>query len=180
MNLANILTFLRLCSPFFFIFICLMVDSKLSENLYIFILFILMSITDYFDGLIARKYQMVSLFGKIFDPISDKILVASALIYILSFDKNILFPAFIIIFRELLVSGIREFSVNKKNVYIEVTYISKIKTFLQFFSLGALLLNNPLNTLYDIQIYNYALYGLWLATILTLYTGFKYSTNIIK
>ena len=56
MNLANILTILRLCSPFFFILVCLLVDSRFLENLYIFILFILMSITDYLDGLIARKY----------------------------------------------------------------------------------------------------------------------------
>lgn len=180
MNLANILTILRLGSPFLFILICLLIDSKFSENLYIFILFILMSITDYLDGFIARKFKMESLFGKVFDPISDKILVSSALLYILSFDNNILFPALIIIFREFLVSGLREFSVSKKNTYMNVVYISKIKTSLQFLSIGAFLLNDILYTLYTIQIYNFALYGLWLATILTIYTGFKYSSNIIK
>ena len=179
MNIANILTFLRLISPFFFIMICLLFEKKDTESLYIFILFVIMSITDYFDGIIARKYNMLSLFGKIFDPISDKILVSCALLYILSFDTNTLYPSMIIIFREFLVSGIREYSISKKQTHVNVTSISKIKTFLQFFSIGALLINDLLYSYYNIEIYNIALYGLWVAAILTLYTGFKYTNAII-
>ena len=179
MNIANVLTILRLISPLFFIMICLLFEKKDTESFYIFLLFVLMSITDYFDGFIARKYNMSSLFGKVFDPISDKILVSCALLYILSFDANTLYPSIIIIFREFLVSGIREYSISKKQIPVNVTSISKIKTFLQFFSIGALLINDLLYSYYNIEIYNLALYGLWVAAILTLYTGFKYTNAII-
>ncbi len=180
MNIANILTILRLMSPFFLIIICLSFEKKSDENFYIFLLFVIMSITDYFDGFIARKYNMSSLFGKVFDPISDKILVSSSLLYILSFDTNILYPSMIIIFREFVISGIREFSVSKNHIHVKVTNISKIKTSLQFLSIGAFLLNDLLHSVYALKIYNLALYGIWLAAILTLYTGFQYTHAIIK
>ena len=180
MNIANVLTILRLISPLFFIMICLLFEKKDTESFYIFLLFVLMSITDYFDGFIARKYNMLSLFGKIFDPISDKILVSSSLLYILSFDSNILYPSMIIIFREFVISGIREFSVIRNDIHVNVTNISKIKTSLQFFSIGAFLLNDILYSIYDIKVYNLALYGIWFAAILTLYTGLQYTHAIIK
>tara|TARA_B100001093_G_scaffold218976_1_gene209939 strand:- start:135 stop:680 length:546 start_codon:yes stop_codon:yes gene_type:complete len=180
MNIANTLTIMRLMSPFFFIIICLLFEKKGDENFYIFILFVIMSITDYFDGFIARKYNMSSLFGKVFDPISDKILVSSSLLYILSFDSNILYPSMIIIFREFVISGIREFSVIRNDIHVNVTNISKIKTSLQFFSIGAFLLNDILYSIYDIKVYNLALYGIWFAAILTLYTGLQYTHAIIK
>ncbi len=179
MNVANFLTILRLSSPLFFIIICLVVEEKNTESLCILLCFVFMSITDYFDGLIARKYNQISLFGKVFDPISDKILVSSALLYILSFDSNILLPSIIIIFREFLVSGIREFSTSKSKIHIDVAYISKIKTCLQFISIASFLSNNLLQSLYALNVYNYALYGIWIATILTLYTGLKYASTIV-
>ena len=177
MNIPNFLTILRITSPFFYIIICLFVDEKVDESMYIFIIFFILSFTDFFDGYVARKYNMVSLFGKVFDPVSDKILVCCSLFYLVSYDNNILYPSMIIILREFIVSGIREYSIKTRLSLLSVTFLSKLKTCLQFFSIGAFLIRDFLYTYCAIDIYQLGLIGLWITTILTLYTGFKYANK---
>ena len=89
--------------------------------------------------MLARKLNISSDYGKVFDPISDKILTSSALLFLSSINHKILIPSILIIFREFLISGIREFSLikNKKNVH--VSKLSKIKTTMQFIIISALL-----------------------------------------
>ena len=109
MNIPNILTLLRLLFPIV-ISLLFLIDLDYSKERFIVLtLFILFSITDFFDGYIARKLNQESVFGKIFDPVSDKVLSSSALIYILTFQNDVLIPALLIITREFIVSGNREF-----------------------------------------------------------------------
>ena len=113
MNIPNFLTILRLFFPIFIGIVChLKLDINL-EKLIILILFILFSLTDYLDGFLARKLNQESVFGKIFDPISDKILISTSLIYILTFENIILIPSLLIITREFIVSGTREYMLKK-------------------------------------------------------------------
>ena len=99
MNIPNFLTILRLFFPIFIGIVCyLKLDINL-EKLIILVLFILFSLTDYLDGFLARKLNQESVFGKIFDPISDKILTSTSLIYILTFENIILIPSLLIITR---------------------------------------------------------------------------------
>ena len=186
-NLPNILTNLRIACPLYFIIVILIFENKNTQSLFIFFIFLLLSITDYLDGLLARKLNISSVYGKVFDPISDKILTSSALLFLSSINHKILIPSILIIFREFLISGIREFSLikNKKNVH--VSKLSKIKTAMQFIIISALLVllsvKNEL-LLYknlNIEIFvNFCIYGLWTVTLLTLYTGFKYCYNVLK
>jgi CDP-diacylglycerol--glycerol-3-phosphate 3-phosphatidyltransferase len=115
----------------------------------------------------------VSTFGKIFDPISDKVLTSSTLIYILTFEINILIPAILIIAREFIVSGNREYMLKMKSKEINVIFLSKIKTTFQFLSISIYLAQDLLLQYYNVSIF--ALVCLWIATILTIYTGIQYS-----
>ena len=186
-NLPNILTIFRLVSPLYFLFVILSFEDQQKQSLILFFIFLLLSITDYFDGLLARKFNVTSSFGKVFDPISDKILTSCALLFLSSIDSLLLIPSILIIFREFLISGVREFSIinNKKNV--DVSILSKIKTTFQFFILSSLLIFNGLQKLpffegyFNIeQLINICIYGLWLVTLLTIYTGFQYCNKVFQ
>ena len=128
MNIPNFLTILRLFFPIFIGIVCYLKLDINFEKLIILVLFILFSLTDYLDGFLARKLNQESVFGKIFDPISDKILTSTSLIYILTFENIILIPSLLIITREFIVSGTREYMLKKNAKAIDVTYLSKIKT----------------------------------------------------
>ncbi len=104
-------------------------------------LFAIAGITDYFDGHLARRLKAQSNFGKCLDPIADKLIVIVAIVMLINFNRDpwILFPGLIIICREVLVSGLREFLAELR-VSIPVSKLAKIKTFVQMLSIGGLLL----------------------------------------
>ena len=186
-QLPNILTNLRLASPIYFIIILIIFKNQQIQSLILFYLFLILSITDYLDGYLARKLNVTSSYGKVFDPISDKILTSSALLFLCSIDNLILLPSILIIFREFLISGIREFSLSKGKKNVNVSVLSKVKTTLQFFIISFLLILNSLQSkliFYEKvnieKLYNFCIFGLWLVTLLTLYTGFQYCYKVFK
>ena len=144
-----------------------------------FFLFALASFTDYLDGFLARLYKEESKLGELLDPIADKILVASALILLVmnGIIKNYeVVAAIIILTREILISGLREF-LAKKEVSLPVSNLAKFKTFIQMSSIALLLTGETGNKIINFQDYNAQSIGiilLWLAAILTLYTGYDY------
>ena len=144
-----------------------------------FFLFVLASFTDFLDGLLARMYKEESKLGELLDPIADKIIVAAALI-LLVMDQTIrgfeVIAAIIILTREILISGLREF-LAKTSMSIQVTGLTKLKTFLQMLSIAILLTGESGNKLVNFQDYNAQTIGiilLWLSAFLTLYTGYDY------
>ena len=144
-----------------------------------FFLFVLASFTDYLDGLLARLFKEESKLGELLDPIADKILVAAALILLVMNNtiKNYeVIAAIIILTREILISGLREFLAEGK-VSMQVTGLAKLKTFLQMLSIAILLTGESGNKLINCQDYNAQTIGivlLWLSAFLTLYTGYDY------
>ncbi|MDR1495061.1 MAG: CDP-diacylglycerol--glycerol-3-phosphate 3-phosphatidyltransferase [Rickettsiales bacterium] len=110
-------------------------------NLVVAALFMLASITDYFDGYFARLYKVQTRFGRCFDPIADKLVTTVSLFMIVSFNDSIfiLIPSIIIVCREILVSGLREF-LGSLSVELPVTKLAKYKTALQMVAITALLL----------------------------------------
>ena len=144
-----------------------------------FFLFVLASFTDYLDGFLARLYKEESRLGELLDPIADKILVASALILLVmnGIIKNYeVIAAIIILTREILISGLREF-LARREVRIAVSNLAKFKTFIQMFSIALLLTGDTGNKIINFQDYNAQTIGiilLWLSAILTLYTGYDY------
>ena len=144
-----------------------------------FSLFVIASFTDFLDGLLARMYKEESKLGELLDPIADKIIVATALI-LLVMDGTIknfeVIAAIIILTREILISGLREF-LAKGKVNMPVSGLSKLKTFLQMFAIFILLLGQTGNKIINFQDYNAQTIGivlLWLSAALTLFTGYEY------
>tara|TARA_Y100000817_G_scaffold214703_1_gene168794 strand:+ start:2158 stop:2745 length:588 start_codon:yes stop_codon:yes gene_type:complete len=145
-----------------------------------FFLFVLASFTDYLDGLLARLYKEESRLGELLDPIADKILVAAALVLLImnGIIKNYeVIAAIVILTREILISGLREFLAKRKEATLPVSSLSKFKTFIQMFSIALLLTGETGNKIINFQDYNAQTIGivlLWIAAFLTLYTGYDY------
>ena len=144
-----------------------------------FFLFAIASFTDYLDGFLARIFKEESKLGELLDPIADKILVAAALILLVmngTIKNYEVIAAIIILTREILISGLREF-LAKGQITMQVTSLSKLKTFIQMISIAILLTGESGNKLINFQDYNAQTIGiilLWLSAFLTLYTGYDY------
>ena len=149
-----------------------------------FILFIVASFTDFLDGLLARMFKEESKLGELLDPIADKIIVAAALI-LLVMDGTIknfeVIAAIIILTREILISGLREF-LAKGQIKLPVSNLAKLKTFLQMFSISILLTGETGKRVINFQDYDAQTIGiilLWLSAFLTLFTGYEYLRKCI-
>jgi CDP-diacylglycerol--glycerol-3-phosphate 3-phosphatidyltransferase len=177
-NIPNILTIFRIALvP---LFVLAMVTAGDQARITAFVIFCLAGVSDALDGFAARKLRAGSDFGKMLDPIADKILVGVALMMLVAdgvFDGYKLFPALIILSREILVSGLREFLAGV-DVSVPVSRIAKTKTAIQMIAIGAMILR-PLATGFvpgtPATAYSTFAYGaLWLAAALTVYTGYVY------
>ena len=144
-----------------------------------FILFLIASFTDFLDGLLARMFKEESKLGELLDPIADKIIVATALI-LLVMDNTIknfeVIAAIIILTREILISGLREF-LAKGRIKLPVSNLAKLKTVLQMTAISILLTGETGNKIINFQDYNAQTIGiifLWLSAALTLFTAYDY------
>jgi CDP-diacylglycerol--glycerol-3-phosphate 3-phosphatidyltransferase len=137
--------------------------------------FILAAITDYFDGYFARAYEQQSALGRMLDPIADKLLIASCLLMLVS-DGTIhswsLWAAIVILCREILVSGLREFLAELK-VSVPVSRVAKWKTTFQLLAVGFLIAGPAGETVLPGTV-AIGIGLLWAAAILTIYTGWDY------
>ena len=140
-------------------------------------IYVLISSTDFLDGLLARKLNQISDLGTFLDPVADKLMVCAALILLIDYYHTwlITIPSIIIISREILVSALREWmSEIGKRANISVSWIGKSKTFMQMISILFLLFQQSLFIFSSKDIYTIGLVLLFSATILTLWSGFNY------
>ena len=176
-KIPNILTIGRIILVPIFVF-TFYIPGFLGDLIPFFI-FLLASFTDFLDGLLARLYKEESKLGELLDPIADKIIVATALVLLVMNDiiRNYeVIAAIIILTREIMISGLREF-LAKAQVSMPVTGLAKFKTFIQMFAIAILLTGESGNKLINFGDYNAHSIGivlLWLAAFLTLYTGYDY------
>ena len=189
--LPNALTILRiLLVP---VFVVAFVIPGPGARIVAVAVFALAGVSDWLDGFAARKLKAGSDFGRMLDPIADKVLVGVALMMLVaegtfsredavpgSLSLLRLVPALIILAREILVSGLREFLAGTR-VSVPVTTIAKFKTAVQMLAIGAMLLT-PLANLYfpDMPAKSYSAVAyvlLWIAAALTVYTGVVYFRN---
>jgi cardiolipin synthase len=178
-KIPNILTFFRLFSAPIFIVLFFFENNVLK--LFAGILFAFCGISDFLDGTLARKWKVESKIGQVFDPIADKLIVISA-ITMLIYDKSIenihIFPAISILLREVVISGLRE-SLSSLGIEIRSSFIGKFKTVIQIISILVLIFTtlnfNSIKTIYYIKyIEKFGLILLWLASFLSIYSGFEY------
>ena len=172
-HLPNILTMMRILLIPFFIYYFINGSFMVA-----FIIFMVASITDFFDGYLARKYQVISNFGKIMDPLADKLLVLSALA-LLSFGKHgylSMWIFIIITLREVLITILRDIY-KKKKIILAANNWGKIKTALQMVGLTVSFFLLGIN----FRLTNYVLYlnlYFWVVVIVTLLSGASYFKNI--
>ena len=143
MNLPNKLTILRaLMVPVFVFFILYPAEQEMLFRLIALFLFCTASFTDYLDGHIARKWNLVTNFGKFMDPLADKLLVCSALICMIPLSRLPAWYVIILISREFIISGFRLIAV-EQNVVIAASYFGKLKTVSQMVMIILLILQLP-------------------------------------
>jgi cardiolipin synthase len=176
--LANVLTYGRIAAvPA--VVACMYWQDILQGGIWLrwvaLVIFIGAGVTDILDGYFARKYGEQSTFGKMLDPIADKLLVASCLL-MLAADGTIrgwsLWAAIVILCREILVSGLREYLAELR-VSVPVTRLAKWKTTLQLIAVGFLLAGDAGDAIVPV-VTPIGLSLLWLSALLTLYTGWDY------
>jgi CDP-diacylglycerol--glycerol-3-phosphate 3-phosphatidyltransferase len=180
LSLPNILTYGRIAAVPVVVF-CLFWPTDLWIRWVAFAAFAAAAVTDYFDGYLARAWGQQSSLGRMLDPIADKLLVSACLL-MLTADGSIagwsLWAAIIILCREILVSGLREFLAELR-VSVPVTWLAKWKTTAQLVALGFLLAGPageqilPGTTLIGLVL-------LWVSAVLTLYTGYDYFRSGVR
>jgi cardiolipin synthase len=141
-----------------------------------FSIFVAASITDYFDGYLARAWKQQSALGRMLDPIADKLLVSVAILVLAvdgMFDGTSFWAAVIILMREVFVSGLREFLAELR-VSVPVTRLAKWKTTMQLIAVAALLIAPALQGAKQGFIIDVGLTFFWATAIVTLYTGYDY------
>ncbi|EJF90688.1 CDP-diacylglycerol--glycerol-3-phosphate 3-phosphatidyltransferase [Bartonella tamiae] len=183
-SLPNILTYSRIVAvPL--VVLCFFVEGRLQSTdparWTAVAIFIAASITDFFDGYLARIWKQTSDIGRMLDPIADKLLVSACLL-LLAADNTIagwtLWAAIIILCREILVSGLREYLAELK-VSVPVSRLAKWKTTVQMIAIVFLLAGPAGNKILPYAM-EFGLAMLWVAAILTLWTGWDYFRAGIK
>ena len=143
--------------------------------------FTVAAVTDYFDGYLARQRAEVSPFGKLLDPIADKMLVAATLFALIGFGRLggiSIIPALIILLREILISGIREFLAGYGGKGLPVSRLAKWKTAVQMVALGVLIVGDYGPDVIPVR--QIGVVGIWIASVLTAVTGWDYVREGIR
>ena len=169
LNLPNLLASLRiLLAPLMFWIILnpeLFTENgyDVSWNYYTAsLLFVLASVTDFFDGYIAREWKQTTMLGAILDPLADKMLTLAAFLGLMMIGEASAWAIYIIIVRELFITGIRTIAVSE-GISVKASWAGKIKTVAQMIAIGFLLMH-----------WSYGSELLWFAVVLTVYSGLEY------
>lgn len=182
MNTPNKLTLLRIIiAPIFMFFF--IVDNFYMRMIALG-LFVVAALTDLADGYYARKYGIITGFGKFMDPLADKILVSSALVSFIALGYVSPLPVILIIGREFSITGLRLLAAYR-GVVISPSWWAKVKTFLQLTIVGVVLAyitlihalefyNSPARSLLEFDYYFYFNVSLWVTAAITLWTGIDY------
>lgn len=185
MNLPNKLTTIRLIFVPLFVVIYLfpfqalgvtiptfeILSTQLSLlDIVLFFIFIIAAITDFLDGHIARKKNLITTFGKFIDPIADKLIVNTALLLLASSNKISIIIPIIMISRDTIVDAIRLVA-SQQNVVLAASYLGKAKTMTQMIAIGLLLLNNVVFDALSIPMDQILI---WLATVISVASGIEY------
>ncbi len=169
--IPNLFTLFRIIIIPFILVLFYLEESKFFHRL-AFFLFILASITDFFDGYLARKLKLVTKMGIVLDPIADKLLVCSLIVMLVGRGIAHEVPCILIVTREVAISGLRNSLFRLKIRSLPVSFLSKVKTFLQMSSISLLLLGSKGSGIESLDVI--ANFLLWIASFITIFTGVIY------
>jgi CDP-diacylglycerol---glycerol-3-phosphate 3-phosphatidyltransferase len=149
-------------------------------------LFAAASVTDWLDGYLARRMQIVTVFGKFLDPIADKLIVMAALIMILPYDRVPAWMVLVILGREMIITGLRAIA-SDEGIVIHASNLGKFKTIFQLVAIIGLLLHYDYHWFFSIDhpllvvnMHHVGMFYLWIATVITIWSGFDYLYKFIR
>ncbi len=174
MNIANQLTIIRVVAIPLYLFVLYI--NKDWSNILATIIFIFAGVSDFFDGYIARKYNMITDFGKILDPIADKILVTAALIALIDLDRLAWWVAVIILARDFAMEALRNLAASK-GVIIPASIWGKLKTGFQMFAIGMISFKN---VWLGLNWYILGHIAMYIGLGLSIYSAFLYYRDYFK
>lgn len=184
LNLPNLLTMMRIAViP---LLAALLMSPSRSAGFWAAALFAIASITDWLDGYLARRMGIVTIFGKFLDPIADKLIVMAALIMILPFNRVPAWMVLLILGREIIITGLRGIA-SSEGIVIQASDLGKYKTIFQIVAILGLVLHYEYNWFFGIShilltvnMHNVGMFYLWIATVLTVWSGLDYLYRFIK
>ncbi len=184
LNLPNILTMMRIAAiP---LLAALLLTPSKSSGFWAAAVFALASITDWLDGYLARRMGIVTVFGKFLDPIADKMIVMAAMVMILPFGRVPAWMVLVILGREIIITGLRGIA-SSEGIVIQASDLGKFKTIFQIVAILGLILHYDYNWFFGIahplltvNMHNIGMFYLWIATILTIWSGIDYLARFIK
>ena len=175
LNLPNFLAFSRILLAPLMLWLLVGRNGAIFDGIHVSwldyaaaLVFVIASVTDGFDGFIARAWNQQTTLGAILDPLADKMLMLSAFLGLMLIDRANVWAVYLILTREFFITGIRVVAASK-GLDIQASIWGKIKTLLQMFAIGFATMNWP-----------YAEFLLWLAVGMTLYSGFEYVMGYSK
>ncbi len=173
LNIPNAITLFRIVLIPVFVIAFFLPDFS-WKHIFLTALFFLASISDWFDGYLARRLKQQSAFGAFLDPVADKLMVATAMtLLVMAYPRALMvLPAVVIVGREIAVSALREWMASLgENAKVKVSFMGKVKTFTQLWAIGFLLYSKPIGSFEPLSV-GYVL--LYIAAILTLWSMFVY------
>lgn len=184
LNIPNILTLMRIAAiP---LLAALLMSPSRSAGFWAAALFAVASITDWLDGFLARRMGIVTIFGKFLDPIADKLIVMAALIMILPFNRVPAWMVLVILGREIVITGLRGIA-SSEGIVIQASDLGKYKTIFQIVAILGLVLHYNYNwffgvshPLLTVNMHNIGMFFLWIATVLTVWSGGDYLFRFVK
>lgn len=184
LNLPNILTLSRIAAvPV--VILLLMFESK-QTCLWAAVIFTLASMTDWLDGYLARKWGVVTVLGKFLDPLADKLIVMAALIMLIPLDRVPAWAVFIILAREIIVTGIRSIA-SSEGIVIDASPLGKYKTIFQMIAIVVLLLHYRYYWFFGLQydflypsMHEVGMVIFYISLVLTIWSGVDYFAKFFR
>lgn len=178
LNLPNLLTLARVAAvPV--VLVLLLTDSR-AAGMWAAAIFGIAAVTDFVDGWLARKWGIVTVLGKFLDPLADKLIVMVALIMLIPLDRVPAWAVFIILAREMIVTGLRSIA-SSEGIVIDASELGKYKTIYQMVAIPGLMLHYDYNWLFGLEwgvfqvnMHNFGIFFFYIAFALTLWSGFDY------
>lgn len=184
LNLPNLLTLARVAAvP---VVVALLLSDTRVSGLWAAAIFGLAAVTDFVDGWLARKWGVVTVLGKFLDPLADKLIVMAALIMLIPLDRVPAWAVFIILAREMIVTGLRSIA-SSEGIVIDASELGKYKTIYQMVAIPGLLLHYDYCWFFGVEwgvfqvnMHNFGIFFFYIAFALTLWSGYDYLQKFFR
>jgi len=184
LNLPNLLTLARIAAiP---LLVVIMLDDSREASIWAAALFGAAAATDFIDGWLARKWGVVTVLGKFLDPLADKLIVMAALIMLIPYDRVPAWAVFLLLAREMVVTGLRSIA-SSEGIVIDASDLGKYKTIYQMVAIPGLLLHYDYywffgvhSELLQVNMHNFGMFFFAIALALTLWSGFDYLHKFMR